>query len=375
MAAGIHFLIGLQPSIELTEHDRHLLTRLRPSGVILYRDNFLQGAPYDEWLRHLRRLLEEVRSCIARPRILVCIDHEGGTVHRPPAPITHYDFARNFCDQAGEVGRAWGIELASLGINVNFAPVLDVDSNPNNPVIGPRSFGASPDSVAASALSLLRGMHAGSVIGCPKHFPGHGDTQVDSHLGLPVINHSIDVLRNRELMPYRAIVATAKMVMTAHIVFPQVDHRPATLSAPLISGILRAELGYTGVVVSDDIGMKAISSLYDETDTAPLTIQAGCDLIMICDYWTETNRALTMASNIEAGLRSGSLDSAMLQRSRDRINALLADAAQHEVRALPEETFTRHSSLAPLSTAVSTGGGGQTVSLSARKADCPGEGG
>jgi beta-N-acetylhexosaminidase len=360
---GLHFLIGLQPAAELTDHDRRLLERLRPAGVILYRGNFLREAPYEEWLAKLGGLLGAVRGAIGRERILVCIDHEGGTVHRPPPPVTHYTFARDWADRAGEVGRAMGVELRSLGINVNFAPVVDIHSNPANPVIGPRAFGETAEAVSRAGLELLRGLQAEGVIGSPKHFPGHGEAAVDSHLDLPVLDLPLETLRERELAPYRALLADTRLVMTAHIVFPRVDERPATLSEPILRGLLRDEIGYTGAIVTDDIGMKAVSRLYEDPDAAPQTIRAGCDLLMVCDYWTETERALTFAGHLRDALDRGTLDEATLDASRSRIEALLAAAQQHPVEALPAEVFERHAAIAPTRTAPSIARGGQTVTL------------
>ena len=153
---GHRFLIGLQQSASLSDHDKRLLSLLKPAGVVLFRANFLSGVPYDEWLASHARLLADVREYIGRDEILVTIDHEGGGVLRPPAPITTFAYAREWPGQAGAVGRAMGIELRGLGFNVNFAPVLDVNSNPANPVIGPRAFGTTPEDVVASGAAIPR---------------------------------------------------------------------------------------------------------------------------------------------------------------------------------------------------------------------------
>lgn len=351
---GLHFWIGLQPSRDLTDHDRRLLGRLRPAGVVLFRGNFqrdVPNVPYEEWTARLGRLLRDAREAIGRERILVGIDHEGGTVHRPPPPITHYGFAREWAGQAGNVGRAMGIELRSLGINVDFAPVVDIHSNPANPVIGPRAFGTTAGEVSTAAGDFLRGLQSEGVLGCLKHFPGHGDTGVDSHHTLPVLDLAPETLRDRELAPYRALLTDARLVMTAHILFPRLDDRPATLSEPILGGLLRDEIGFTGAVVTDDIGMAAISKLYEDPGAAPQTLRAGADLILICDYWTETERSLTMAGHLEEALRRGTLDEAVLEASRERVEALLTEAPQHEVELLPEEVFAHHATLAPTRTA------------------------
>ncbi|HYG63419.1 MAG TPA: glycoside hydrolase family 3 protein [Thermoanaerobaculia bacterium] len=367
MDLGLHFWIGLQPTLDLSDHDRRLLERLRPAGVVLFRGNFQRDASYEEWTARLRRLLGDAREAIGRERILVGIDHEGGTVHRPPPPITHYSFAKEWAHQAGDVGKAMGVELRSLGINVDFAPVVDIHSNPDNPVIGPRSFGTTPEAVSAAAGDFLRGLQSTGVLGCPKHFPGHGDAAVDSHHAMPVLDLAPETLRERELAPYRALLTDTRLVMTAHILFPRLDDRPATLSEPILRGLLRDEIGFTGAVVTDDIGMGAVSKLFDDPDAAPRTLRAGGDLILICDYWTETERALAMAAHLEDALRRGTLDETVLEASRSRVETLLSEAPQHEVEILPEEVFAHHATLAPTRTAaaVSTRAA-QSVSVAER---------
>src|ERR1700688_4759943 len=201
---GRHFLIGLQKSVSLTEQDRRLLSALRPTGIILYRENFKHGVPYEEWLPPLRELIESARACVERETLLVTIDHEGGAVFRPPPPITNFGPAAKWASRSGEVGAAMGVELRSLGINLNYAPVVDIHTNPINPVIGSRAFGETPEIVAQAARNFLLTLEREGVVGCPKHFPGHGDTSVDSHYDLPVVRRSLDELRQRELLPFAA---------------------------------------------------------------------------------------------------------------------------------------------------------------------------
>lgn len=347
---GHHFVLGLQPSPTLTEHDRRLLDALRPAGVILFRENFLHGSHYEEWLEALGRLLAEVRSCVARERLIVAIDHEGGRVQRPPAPITHFAYAAEWAERSAEVGCAMGVELRSLGVNVNFAPVLDVDSNQANPVIGPRSFGPEPEAVARAGVAFLEGLQSAGVAGCPKHFPGHGDTQVDSHFGLPVVEHGPELLSLRELVPFRAAIeAGARLVMTAHILFPKLDPAvPATLSRRVVAGLLRQELGFEGLAVTDDIGMQAVSAEFERPAATGLLLNAGIDLIAICAYGMDTARAKRMAGYIEAGRSSGVIGSGVLEASEARIELFLGSLPQYEVVRLGPELFTRHASLAPL---------------------------
>ncbi|QPC94407.1 glycoside hydrolase family 3 protein [Mesorhizobium sp. INR15] len=347
---GHRFLIGLQPGHVLGDHDKRLLSLLEPAGVVFFRANFLADAPYEEWLAVHRTLMADIREHIGREEILFCIDHEGGGVLRPPLPITPFAYARRWKEQAADVGRAMGTELASLGFNVNFAPVLDVNSNADNPVIGQRAFGATPSEVSAAARPFLEAMQAAGVLGCPKHFPGHGDTSVDSHYGLPVVDIDAATFRSRELAPFRDLAdADARMIMTAHIVFPQIDPgTPATMSKVMLQDILRRELGFKGVVVSDDLGMAAISSMLDRPETSIKLANAGCDLLCMCAYWADTSLILRMTDHIIAGLHDGAVTEATLAQSHQRIAALLSSAPQHPVRRIADEEFSLHATLAPL---------------------------
>jgi beta-N-acetylhexosaminidase len=337
-AFGHHFLIGLQRAPVLTDHDKRLLSRLRPTGIILFADNFLQKRPYEAWLDAWKALLHDARQAIGRDRILVCMDHEGGRVHRPPAPITRFASPRAWRDRAASVGAAMGRELRSLGINVDFAPLLDINSNPANPVIGDRAFGATPDEVIAPARAFLRALQAEGVLGCPKHFPGYGDVDLDSHYGLPILELTRAQLRTRELLPFAAMVGPeTRLIMTAHILFPQIDPDwPATVSPCFVRDILRGELGFEGVAVTDDLGMGAIAAMFDRETVAARTVAAGTDLLEYCAYWNDTDRALLAARDILAGLRSGLLTELELERSHARVASLLADAPQHPVAALSD---------------------------------------
>jgi beta-N-acetylhexosaminidase len=185
----------------------------------------------------------------------VAIDQEGGLVQRLRAPLTVWPDmfsvgAAGNPARTEQVGRALGQELAALGIGWDFAPVLDVHTNPDNPVIGNRSFGTTPEAVAAHALAFWRGLRSAGVLGCGKHFPGHGDTHTDSHLELPVVDHPMERLRAVELAPFAAAArAGMEAIMTAHVLFPALDpDRPATLSRRVLTDLLRGELGFAGVM-------------------------------------------------------------------------------------------------------------------------------
>ncbi len=343
-SAGDHFLIGLRPSPVLDDHDRALLGDLRPAGIILFKSNFRHDLPYDAWLESHARLISDIRAATGRKRMFIAIDHEGGRVCRTPFPVTRFAYAARWAGQAAQVGRAMGRELAALGVNLNFAPVLDIHTNPDNPVIGERAFGQTADSVIAAALPFIEAMQAEKVIACGKHFPGHGDTSIDSHLGLPSQTLGLDALRAREFKPFAAaICAGLSMILMAHILYPAVDaHAPVALSRRFATEILRDELGFLGVAVSDDIGMGAMKGFFDSPDAAVRLIESGCDMVMVCAHFTGTGRARDFAQAILAAAGDGRLDPALLARSRARIENLLARAATNEVGFLPPELFRAH---------------------------------
>jgi beta-N-acetylhexosaminidase len=202
------------------------------------------------------------------------------------------------------MGGALAAELKACGIGCDFAPVVDVDTNPKNPVIGDRSFGEDPERVGRLGAAMIRGLQEGGVVACAKHFPGHGDTEVDSHLALPALDHARSRLEDVELRPFRkAIEAGVASIMTAHVLVRGLDERlPATLSPVVIDGLLRRELHYDGVIVSDDLEMKAVADRWGPADSAVLAAQAGCDLLPVCkdhDAQVEAIEALVRAVETE----------------------------------------------------------------------------
>ncbi len=341
---GDHFILGLRPSPTLAEEDRALLSELRPAGVIVYKSNFRHDLEYEGWLDVFGKLLWDVRAAIGRDEIFVGIDHEGGRVCRTPKPITRFAYARHWANEAGAVGRAMGTELASIGVNLSFAPVLDIDSNPKNPVIGERAFASDPESVTRAALAFAEGLASAGVLACGKHFPGHGDTAQDSHYALPVVDRDLAGLRARELVPFAAAArAKMPMIMTAHVMFPPVDREvPATLSRRFVHGILREELGYEGVVVSDDIGMNAVSKIFDDPTAAVRLLESGTDLLMVCSHFTSTDRARGFAKAISDALASGRLSANENAASRARVEALLARTRQHGITRLEDVVLATH---------------------------------
>ena len=235
------------------------------------------------------RLCQSLWSLTTDVPPFIAIDQEGGRAHRLPPPFTHFpppaEIGFNHEPAlAYRAGRAAALELQLAGINVNFAPVLDVNSNPRNPVIGERSFGADPRNVTAFGAAWIEGTRHAGVIPCGKHFPGHGDTDRDSHFDLPRVHRDLAGLRQVELAPFaHACRNGIESLMTAHVVYTALDPKfPATLSRRIITGLLRGELGYDGVVFSDALEMKAISDTYGAEDAALLALEAGVDVLLYC---------------------------------------------------------------------------------------------
>jgi beta-N-acetylhexosaminidase len=189
-------------------------------------------------------------------------------------------------------GELLGRQLAALGFNMDLAPVLDIDTNPNNPVIGDRSFGRNATTVIAQAGAFAEGLRAGGVMRCGKHFPGHGDTDLDSHLALPRLAHDRARLSTVELAPFRALCGELEAILTAHVIFDAVaPNQPATLAPLVVRGILRGELGFAGLVLSDDMEMKAIADHYGIEQAACAAVEAGCDQLLICSRLAWRERA------------------------------------------------------------------------------------
>lgn len=233
----------------------------------------------------LHTLISEIEWPQERPPLLA-IDQEGGRVARLKSPIVKLPPMR----ELGKLGdpsltkqaaALLGSQLRAIGLTMNFAPVLDVDTNPDNPIIGDRAFGTRPKEVILHARAFAAGLADAGVLSCGKHFPGHGDTLLDSHLALPTVQHALARLEAVELLPFRQALDFPAL-MTAHVVFPELDaHRPATLS-PHVVGLLRRDMGYDGVIISDDLEMKAVAKMHSIAESAILAIEAGCDVLLVC---------------------------------------------------------------------------------------------
>jgi beta-N-acetylhexosaminidase len=330
-----------------------LLTAVRRGelgGIILFRRN--AATPL--------QAVELIERCTAQAPeefpLLVAVDQEGGRVARFDAPLLRLPPMRVL----GRIGdpvltaraaRTLARQLAAMGFTMNMAPVLDIDTNPQNPIIGDRSFGSTAELVISQAAAFSDGLRSGGLLSCGKHFPGHGDTDEDSHLALPRLGHPRERLDQVELAPFRAAAGRIPALMTAHLVFEELDPGiPATLSRRVITGLLRQELGYDGVVISDDLEMKAVSEGWGIANAGVGAIEAGCDLLLICsrvDDCFSTHAALVRRAEedpvFEARLRDAARRGLELRRRvlpRPSLEALQVALEDPEVRIIEEVMAT-----------------------------------
>ena len=305
----------------------------RPRGVCLFKKN-VETAP------QTRALVEQLLKILG-PDALIAIDQEGGSVVRssdlPYPPPAMSLGAANDPTLAREMGRLTGRGLRALGVNWNFAPVLDVNNNPLNPVISERSFGANPNRVAALGAAFARGLQEEGVAACGKHFPGHGDTGLDSHLDLPRVERDRAGLEALELAPFKACLKGLAGIMTAHIVYPALDDTltPATLSGPILTGLLRREWGYGGVIITDSMRMKAIDDRHPRGEAAVQAMLAGADMVMALG---PRKSQLETLNALKDAFRAGLLDAGRLEASERRLAALAARYPARP-RALDDDTL------------------------------------
>ncbi|MEH2112233.1 glycoside hydrolase family 3 protein [Nostoc sp.] len=346
---GHHLILGISGTT-LSDDDKRALNELSPIGAIFFAKNFLDGTPYQVWLESFKDLNKQIREYTERDSMFITLDHEGGRVIRTPLPITRFPYGLLLRSHADEVAKATAVELKSLGINLSWAPVADIFSHPDNPVIGPRAFGNTPETATQGARDYYLGLRDSGILGCAKHFPGHGDTSKDSHIELPVLNLTLEDLRLRELIPFKALIEVQiPLVMTVHILFPRIDADvPATLSQAILKTILREELGFEGVVVSDDLDMKAISDIFIQSGTVARSLNAGCDLFIVSRNINSSSleRTYRIAEDFADSLSNGSLDEAVVEAARERIEKLLAVTPQYPIHTLDQDVLLQHAQLA-----------------------------
>ena len=337
--AGLLLMVGIEGP-QAAPATLELLAEVKPLGVIL----FARNAPDRDSLLALNAALQA-----ALPHGLLAIDHEGGRVDRMPAGFTRFPPALTMsaCGDVAAVravGVVHGRELRAAGFHINFAPVLDVHTNADNPVIGDRAFGTTPEEVTHFALPYLEGLSEGGVLGCGKHFPGHGDTRCDSHLELPVLaadTHSRKRLEQLEMRPFsRAIDQGIPMIMTAHVRCEALDAElPATLSSAILDGYLRRRMGFQGVIVSDDLEMAAVADHFGVGPSAVAAVVAGCDLCLVCRDPLRVKEAhAALATAIQDGTIGGERLAAVA-KMRDK---LLRRAARVARTAAPVDAIGSH---------------------------------
>ncbi|MGW5970798.1 glycoside hydrolase family 3 protein [Streptomyces sp. NPDC055186] len=280
-----------------------------------------------------------------RPDVLVAIDEEGGDVTRLEVrtgssfPGNHALGAVDDTDLTRAVAAELGRQLAACGVNFNWAPSADVNSDPDNPVIGVRSFGADAGLAARHTAAYVAGLQSAGVAACTKHFPGHGDTAVDSHLALPRIEADAAVLAERELAPFRAAVAAgSRAVMSAHILVPALDpDRPATLSRRILTDLLRGELGYDGLIVTDGMEMQAIAGRYGVERGSVLALAAGADAICVGGGLADEETVRRLCDTLVEAVRSGELLEERLADAAERVRALARWAAEAQRAPAPTD--------------------------------------
>jgi beta-N-acetylhexosaminidase len=310
-------------------------------GVILFARNIEEPEQVAELSFEAARLVPDFP-------LWVSVDQEGGRVARLKAPFTQWPAAATL-GRSGDIAlaerfaRALAAELRAVGITLDYAPVLDVLTNPKNPVIGDRSISEKAVDAARLGAAIVRTLQAEGIAACGKHFPGHGDTQVDSHLELPIVEHPVERMRQVEFLPFKAAIdAGVATVMTAHVLAPALDEkRPATLSHRVVTGLLRDELGFEGVILSDDLEMKAIAAEYAVPAAAVLAIEAGCDGVLICsgDHQTQAAALEALVHAVETGaLTEKRVEDALNRQRRAKERFLASPVAQRPLtsRALRE---------------------------------------
>ncbi len=296
-----------------------LMADYRPGGLIVFSRNLNSPG-------QIASLTNDLQKLATNSPLLLSIDQEGGRVSRLPAGFTIFPpcAVLGHCGSAElayAAAAATAAELRAVGLNMNMAPVLDVDTNPDNPIIGDRAFGAKPEQVCELGLATMAGLQDNKVVACGKHFPGHGDTIADSHKELPVVRASAERLRALELRPFRhAIDNGLATIMTAHVMYPSLDPTyPATLSSTILTGLLRDELRFNGVILTDDLEMHAIIDHYGIEDAVVRAFQAGADILLICK---DRDREVAAMEGLYRAVKDGTIPMTRIEESLRRIARL-----------------------------------------------------
>lgn len=319
LEVGQHFMVGF-PDTELTPETENYLAEYKIGNIILFQRNVVNN-------KQLRNLCARIQECVKKNTghgALIAIDQEGGSVIRlgddgVNIPGAMAIAAAGGPETARRAGQMTGKQLRAVGVNFDFAPDMDVNCNPDNPVIGVRSYGDTSKQVADYGVEMIRGLQENHVLGCAKHFPGHGDTNMDSHLSLPSVGKSVEELEKMELYPFqRAMDTGVAGIMTAHIIFPALEPEgvPATMSRNIITGLLRQKMGYDGLVVTDCMEMAAIAAYYGTANGAIAALRAGADIVLV-SHTAETAKEAIL--QVEEAVRTGKISADELAVSTERI--------------------------------------------------------
>lgn len=326
--------ISQKPVTEINDDIRQIISKYNIGCVILFAQNFVNK----EQAVKLISDLQKTAIGSGNPPLIIAVDQEGGKVER-------FSFDRErlknnadieTSEEAFEKGKFIAEELRRLGINCNFAPVVDINSNPSNPVINVRSFGNNADTVSEFGEKFLEGLHSQNIIGVAKHFPGHGDTSVDSHFALPTVNKTLEELEALELKPFKTLIGSdVDMIMTAHIELPKIENEttiskkdrnkiclPATLSKVILKDVLRDRLGFNGVIISDAMNMKAISENFGDYESAKIAIKAGIDILLMpvsLRNKEDFSKLEGMINYIKDAIKNGEISEKNIDQSVERI--------------------------------------------------------
>ena len=323
---GQLLIIGIRDKV-LTQDESEFIIKNNIGGVILFSRNVESPQQVHALCKSIQALRHKMRDKLP---LFIGVDNEGGRVMRLKSPFTMWPPAGKLgqidsTSVAFRFAQAMGAELQAVGINLNFAPSVDVLTNPKNTVIGDRALSTNPEQVAKLASALVRGYIKSGIIPCAKHFPGHGNTLIDSHEDLPVENIDLQRLKDVELVPFKKVFrARLDMVMTSHIKFSKIDPDfPVTFSEKFIRQLLRTEMRYRGLVITDDLDMKALASYYPVEEIPVRAFQAGCDIMLYCNVFDHPQIAL---DSLNKAAKDHKISAAQIDESYNRVVALKKDA-------------------------------------------------
>lgn len=340
---GQLLIVGLEDST-VDENTKTMIKDYKIGGFILFSRNIKDENSTLKLINDLK-----IQNSSNKIPLFISIDEEGGRVSRLPKVYKKLPEAKKIGDIdnediAYEFGQLLGERLNTLGINLNYGPVLDINSNPNNPVIGTRAFGDNAETVIRTGIKVIKGIESTGVIPVPKHFPGHGDTGIDSHVNLPIVDKTLDELEDLELLPFiKAIEEGTDMIMVAHILFPQLDDKfPSTMSYEILTNLLRERLGFNGVIISDDMTMGAIVENYSIEKGAIEFLKGGGDIALICHG---SENPIKVINEIKDRIHNGEITIEDIERKVYRILSLkekykIQDKIIEEIQLIDLNRFT-----------------------------------